>query len=101
MKNVPERRGEPQRQSTEAAAPLQNFRAADQLQKVMAAEQQHQNVEDGTTTHQEMGGEVYFGSEIHRAAQKFEKKEKKTQEESGKKLKTENSKLFDVAVDSI
>ena len=84
MKNAPERRG-PTAAEHRGECPTPELHGGWSIQKFIAAEQQHQKVEDGATTHQEKGGEVYFGSEIHKAAQKFEKNEKKkTQEESGK-----------------
>ena len=89
MKNAPERRGDPQRQSTEAGAPLQNFTAADQSRNSLRLSQ-HQKVEDGAKTNQEKGGEVYLGSEIHKAAQNFEKNENKRKKN---REKTENRKF--------
>ena len=60
------------------------------IQKFIVAEQ-HQEVEDGAKTHQEKGGNVYFGSKIHKAAQKFEKNEKKKRKKNREKM--ENRKF--------
>ena len=99
MKNAPERRG-PTAAEHWGGCPTPELHGGWSIQKFIAAEQQHQKVEDGATTHQEKGGEVYLGSEIHKAAQNFEKNEKKNARRIGKKRKTENFKLLDLAVNS-
>ena len=89
-----EKRSRTSRGPTEAehrgGCPTPELHGGWSIQKFIAAEQQHQKVEDGATTHQEKGGEVYFGSEIHKAAQNFEKNENKRKKN---REKTENRKF--------
>ena len=89
MKNAPERRG-PTAAEHRGGCPTPELHGGWSIQKFIAAEQQHQKVEDGATTHQEKGGEVYLGSEIHKAAQNFEKNENKRKKN---RKKTENRKF--------